>query len=452
MIENSVTRRRFLQATGAAAVGGALGVNPLFAADGRAPRRKMRVALVGTGVRGVAMYGRDLLRGYSDHVDMVGVCDSNPGRLRVGHRYIGADCPAFVDLEEMLVATKPEWLIVTSWDWEHHNHILTGLRHGCHVICEKPITIDEAKAQVILDGQREYGREVIVTHNYRYAPNRARLKEMLMQGVIGDIRTVEFHWQITHDHLKRYMQRWHGQADRGGTLWVHKASHHFDLLNWWLDSDPVEVFAYGALERFGRNGPFRGRNCRSCDHTAACPYYWDITADEHLRSLYADNEHHDGYIRDNCVFRESIDIQDKHAAVVKYANGAVVNYSLTGESDYEGFWLAFNGTRGRIEGREGGTPHDPGYHEWVLQVRGRDPEVVRVDFQEGGHWGGDPILMDRLFKDPGAPDPLHQSAGTRDGIMAVLAGVAARQSIQVGSPVRIEGMTSLQPRPRRPRA
>lgn len=414
-LRKNLSRRDFMAGTGATAGALAIGGATIAQSAGaeERPDGRMRVALVGTGVRGVRMYGRDLLRGYSNFIKMVGICDINPGRLEYAHEYIGADCPKFVHLDEMLAATKPEWLIVTSWDREHHNNILTGLEHGCNIICEKPITVDEKKAQAILDAEQRSGKKVIVTFNHRYPPHRARLKEMLMGGVIGDITTVDFHWNIHHGHLQQYMQRWHGENDKSQTLWVHKCTHHFDLVNWWLDSDPVEVHAYAALERFGPQGPFRGRNCRDCEYTEDCDYYWDITRNEHLRRLYTENEHYDGYIRDNCVFRKDTNIYNKQSALVKYANNVYLNYSLTGDTDHAGFWIAFNGTKGRIEGREGGWPSNREYHDWILTPRGRDAEVVRVPFEEGGHWGGDFVMLNRLFRDPDAPDPLHQAAGTR---------------------------------------
>lgn len=445
-----LTRKQFLQTTGAA-LGGTLLSGPAAAASDKEPdRQQMRVALVGTGVRGVAMYGRNLIEGYSDYVEMVGVCDINPGRLEYGHEYIGADCPAFTDLAEMLQETEPEWLIVTTWDWEHHNSILTGLEHDCNIICEKPLTIDEEKAQMILDAEQRYGKEIIVTFNYRYAPHRAKVKELLMDGAIGEVTSVDLNWNISHGHLQQYMQRWHGERERGGTLWVHKATHHFDLVNWWLDSDPVEVRAAGDLEHFGPQGPFRSESCRDCPHAEECDYYWDITENEHLTSLYVENEDHDGYIRDGCVFRENIDIYDKHSAVVRYANNAYLNYSLTGESDFEGFWLAFNGTEGRLEMREGGWP-PADYEQITLMRRGETPRVLAVPHEEGGHWGGDPVLMDKLFKDPDMPDPLHQAAGTRDGVMSILVGIAARKSTESGQPVQIADLTDLEPQAQRPR-
>ena len=447
------TRRNFIKTTGAAVGGSMVAAGPILSfAASRPANRKMRVALVGTGVRGERMYGRDLLQDYGEYVELVGICDKNPGRLRVAHNNIKPNGPAFTDLDEMLSRTKPEWLIVTTWDWEHHSCIIKGLEHGCHIICEKPLTIDEDKAEMIVEAEKKYGRQIIVTFNYRWVPHRSKLKELLMNGTIGDIRSAEFHWHIRHGHLQRYMQRWHGEANRGGTLWVHKSTHHFDLLNWWLDSDPEEVHAHADLEIFGSNGPFRGDNCRNCAHTQKCPYYWDITKDDRMRSLYADNEHYDGYIRDNCVFRNQIDIYDKHSAVIKYANNVFVNYSLTAESDFEGFWIAFNGTKGRIEGKEGGWHGDGTGQEWRMQLRGREPETIFVPRAEGGHWGGDPLMMDRLFKNPDVPDPLELSAGTRDGVMSIMVGIAARKSAESGKSVKIADLTSIRPQAIRPKS
>ncbi len=448
MSKQKYSRRQFIQTTGAA-LSGSLLAGPVFSRTGIGSTNKMRIALVGTGVRGVAMYGRNLLANYGDYVEMVGVCDSNPGRLSYGKSYIGTDAPSFTDLDEMLETTEPEWLIVTVWDWEHHTCIISALEHGVNVICEKPLTIDEHKAQAILDAEKKYDKEIIVTFNYRYPPHRAKVKELIMNGAIGEVRSVDFHWNIDHAHQKRYMQRWHGQSQRGGTQWVHKSTHHFDMLNWFLDSDPVEVYAHADLEIFGHNGPFRSVKCRGCPHKNKCNYYWDITGNEHLNKLYAENEHYDGYIRDNCVYRLNIDSHDKHSAVIKYANNAYVNYSLTSDTDYDGYWIAFNGTKGRLEGREGGWPASETHQEWVLTPLGKEPQVIKVPFSDGGHWGGDPKMLDKLFKDPSLPDPLGQSAGTRDGVMSILTGIAARKSVKSGKPVKIEGLTELVPQVKR---
>ena len=451
MTDKNVSRKDFLKTTGALA-GGAILSTPYLSNASNLFREKRRMALVGTGVRGISMFGRRLRDQYSDYTELVSLCDINPGRLRYAQEYVGGNLPTYTDLDEMLREQQPDALIVTSRDDVHHEHIITGMKHGCDIITEKPLTIDEKKAQEILDAEHKYGKNVIVTFNYRYPPYRTKVKELIAEGWIGDVKNAELHWHITHSHLMRYMQRWHGHRKFGGSLWVHKSTHHFDMANWFINSDPVEVFANAELERFGKHGPFRGKNCRNCAFTDQCPYYWDITQNNHLNNLYAENEHYDGYIRDNCVFRETIDIFSKHSALVKYANGAQLNYSLTADSEHEGYWLAFNGTKGRLEVRAGGWPRK-GSEDIVFmpnrRYSDREEQVITVEHGSGGHWGGDPIMNDQLFKDPDMPDPLGRQAGVRDGVMSIIIGVAARKSVDSGKTIRIEDLVDLKPMPNR---
>lgn len=451
MGKKSISRKDFIKTSGVL-TGGALFSRPYISRASGLFREKRKMAVVGTGVRGVAMYGRDLRNNYSDYIELVGLCDINPGRLRYAREYIGGNIPIYTNLEEMIREEQPGTLIVTSRDDVHHEHIITGLKMGCDIITEKPLTIDENKAQEIVDAEREYNGKVIVTFNYRYPPYRAKIKELIMEGWIGDVKSVDFHWHITHSHLMRYMQRWHGYRKYGGSLWVHKSTHHFDMINWFINSDPTEVFAHASLERFGKHGPYRGENCRNCQFTDQCPYYWDITKNEHLNSLYAENEHHDGYIRDNCVFREDIDIFEKQSAVVKYANGAYLNYSLTGDTEHEGYTLAVNGSLGRIEVRAGGWPRSNSEDILFMpnkRYTDREEQIFTVQHGDGGHWGGDPVMNDQLFKNPDKSDPLAQQAGVRDGVMSILVGVAARKSVDSGVSVKIEDLTDIPLHPNR---
>jgi predicted dehydrogenase len=140
------------------------------------------------------------------------------------------------------------------------------------------------------------------------------------------LTSVDFHWYLDTSHGADYFRRWHRLVEKSGSLWVHKASHHFDLLNWWIDSDPEEVFGFGALDFYGKNGTSRGENCRTCQHTKDCSFYWDVTKNDYYRKLYVENENYDGYLRDGCVFKNDVNIFDKMAATIKYKNGVQVSY------------------------------------------------------------------------------------------------------------------------------
>ncbi len=187
--------------------------------------------------------------------------------------------------------------------------------------------------------------------------------------------------------------------------------------------------------------------------------------------LYAYNEKYDGYIRDNCLFRHDINIHDKMSAQIKYANDVVVNYSLTTYSPFEGWRIAFNGMDGRIEAwldipwmeknealdqaalhaqemdQTGANPKE--YKPIILHKNWQEYEVINVGYERKGHGGGDQRLQDKIFRDPEAPDPYRHAAGTRDGAMSILIGIAARKSIESGDPIRIAELTDLEPRAKR---
>ncbi|MEX0854009.1 MAG: Gfo/Idh/MocA family oxidoreductase [Bauldia sp.] len=401
------------------------------------PRR--RIALAGTGHRGSGTWGRQLCRDMPDRIELVGLADPNALRLAQAQLAIGTNAPAFTDVGEMLAATRPDTLIVTTRDDTHADQIVAALEAGVDVITEKPMATTAQDCRRILDAERRTGRRVDVGFNYRFGPTAAKVKEILLTGVIGDVVSVDFHWYLDTEHGADYFRRWHALFAHSGSLFVHKATHHFDLLNWYLNSAPREVFARGALVHYGRNGPFRGVRCKTCEHAAHCDFYLDISQDPWLTALYEGPSKEDGYFRDACVFRQEIDIFDTMTAAIQYENGVQVAYSLNTFMPIEGYHLAFNGRRGRIELRqyERQAWPMPAEDEILVMKNFGGVERVRVKHGAGGHFGGDPALQRMLFV-PGTPDPLGQRAGARAGALSVLTGVAAVRSAKSGKPVAVE--------------
>jgi predicted dehydrogenase len=367
----------------------------------------------------------------------------------------------------MIQDSKPDLVIVTTKDATHHEFIIKAMEMGCDVLTEKPLTTDENKCQAILDAEKKSGKNLIVGFNYRWSPYNTKIKQLLADNTIGKLTSVDFHWYLNTYHGASYFRRWHGQMESSGSLWVHKATHHFDLLNWWINSEPSEVFAFGDLEFYGKNGPFRGENCRNCNHQSNCEFYWDISKNQFLTDLYTKNEKYDGYIRDNCLFRNEINIYDKMSAQVKYQNNVQLNYSLTTYSPLEGWRVAFNGTEGRLEAWmdipyykemniDQAEMHDKEMEQSNEETENNEPiivhklwkdfETVMVEMEKSGHGGGDKRLQDKLFRSADSIDPFGRTAGSRDGAMSVLIGIAARKSIETGTAVNIGDLTNLQPK------
>ena len=392
--DDGVTRREFVST----ATGAALGALVASETVGSAAQAKRRYAIVGTGVRGIGMWGRPILRDYPDLVEMVGLCDINPLRVEVAKKQMGTSCPTFTNFDDMLTKAKPDVVMVTTVDAFHSQYLVRAMERGVDVMTEKPMVIDEAQCRAVLDAEKKTCLKIIVTHNYRYAPKH----------------------------------------QKSGSLWVHKASHHFDLVNWWIDAEPVQVSALGTLANYGKSGPFRSTNCRSCPHKDKCSYYWDINRSANLVALYNDCESADGYQRDGCVFKEDIDIWDTMNAVVKYSNGVDMSYSVNTFMPIEGYYLAFNGTKGRLEVRDyERQAWDPG-EETGMSVMKNFGKRVKIELprETEGHGGGDQRLRDLIFKKIDAPAHMRLP-DSRAGAMSCLTGIAARKSIDEGRPIKI---------------
>jgi predicted dehydrogenase len=439
-VSEALTRREFVAAAAGAAAASLLDSSQVQA-QGPAKRR---YAIVGTGSRGIGMWGRGFPTRYANELEFVGLCDINPLRVEVAKRALGVACPTFTSLDEMLDKAKPDLLTVTTVDAFHAECIAKILGRGIDVITEKPMVIDEAQCQAVLDAEKRSGKKLTVTFNYRYAPKHQKIKELLLEGAIGTVSTVDFSWYLDTSHGADYFRRWHRLRSKSGSLWVHKASHHFDLINWWLAADPVEVSAFGGLHHYGKKGPFRAVNCRPCPHKASCAFQWDILKSPQLKSLYVDCESADGYLRDGCVFKEDIDIPDTMNAVVRYSNGVAMSYATNTFMPIEGYRLAFNGTKGRLEIRDWERQPWPVEEETEIYLMRNfgQREKVAIPKAEGGHGGGDDRLKDLIFKNASMPEYMRLP-DSRAGAMSCLTGVAARKSADEGRPVKIGELVAL---------
>ena len=231
--------------------------------------------------------------------------------------------------------------------------IARGLTAGVDVVVEKPLTIDPESTRQIVEAVEQSGRQVVVTHNYRYSPRNSGLKQIVKSNAIGTPLSVTFEWVLDTAHGADYFRRWHRDKTNSGGLLIHKASHHFDLVNWLLADAPAQVYARGGVRFYGAEsaaargmapGPDRGTH--DGEHS---PWELDLRNDPYLRELYYDNESHDGYRRDQNVFGPGVTTEDNLAVIVDYDRGATLSYALNAHSPWEGYRIAVNGTEGRAE-------------------------------------------------------------------------------------------------------
>jgi predicted dehydrogenase len=408
---------------------------------------------------------------HADVAELVAWTDTNQGRLDHYEARLNAS-PARVEATPQAVAAAVrehaiDRVIVTSPDFTHAQYVEAALEAGADAITEKPLTTSVEGVRRIAGAAGRTGRSVIITFNYRYSPRNTALKEVIASGEIGEVTSVHFEWLLDTAHGADYFRRWHRDKANSGGLLIHKASHHFDLVNWWLADAPTRVFASGGLRFYGaENAARRGLGERpergSVDSPLRDAFSLDLREDPQLKALYFDQESHDGYLRDRDVFDPGITIEDNLSLVVDYARGASMSYSLNAHSPWEGYNVAVNGTKGRAEltvvergavivDESGTRVVDPSAHPEAVVREGARPVgerlVVQKHFElarevpvpegEGGHGGGDARLLRDVFLGV-ADDPLGHAADWHDGVRAVSVGLAGNRSLETGQAVTIE--------------
>jgi predicted dehydrogenase len=399
-----------------------------------------KYALVGAGGRALSMFAEPITRELIDAAQLVGVYDVNPVRANQLSQQCG-NVPVYHDFDQMMSESKAETVIVATIDKFHDEYIIRSLEAGCDVISEKPMTIDGDKCKAILKAEARTGKKVTVTLNCRYIPYVARIKQLIQEGAVGEILSIDFEWALDTSHGADYFRRWHRRMENSGGLLIHKSSHHFDMVNWWLEEDPEELYAFGSRRFYGPTRENRGDRCLTCNYQDTCEFYYDITKSPFTKSYYYEAESEDGYIRDQCVFSEDIDIYDTMSVNVKYSQGAFLTYSLIAHSPYEGWKASISGTNGRIEAEQFHSGHRADERNSLIKVYNRKGEVVTYDIKRstGTHDGGDERLRRMIFVGD-IPDPLGQQADSWAGVMSVLIGAAANISIAEKRPVILKNL------------
>jgi predicted dehydrogenase len=442
---------------------------------------RRRYAVVGTGSR-AEMYISALAHQYASTAAIVAWCDPNPRRMSYYDEVLAASghpAPARYGPEQfakLLATEQPDAVIVTSPDFTHPRYVAAALAAGRDAICEKPAATRVDSARHLADAARAADGTLTMTFNYRYMPRNSALREVIASGAIGTVTSVHFEWVLDTVHGADYFRRWHREKANSGGLLVHKASHHFDLVNWWIGDVPSTVYALGALRFYGSSaargrglGPRPARSAGSPD-LGRDPWALDLAATPVLRRLYLEAEGEDGYIRDRDVFSPGITIEDNMAVLVTYRSGAFLSYSLNAHSPWEGYRVSVNGDAGRAElevverGQDrfvadGDAASRPAVDPMVSRdndtldvddprpVGGRllvqrhwEPaRVVPIAEATGAHGGGDALMLESVFgRGESVPDPLGRRAGYVDGLASAAIGIAANESMLTGLPVDVD--------------
>lgn len=401
---------------------------------------RKRYVLVGVGQRSRHFIAA-LLGEHAAHVDLAALCDANAESLAARVRELGPAGKGLrtydaAEFDRMLEAERPETVIVLTPDRTHAEYVCRAMRAGCDVVVEKPLATTAADCRQVLSAQRETGRTCRVGLNYRYAPWNTTIKRLLVEGTIGRVVSVAMRKSLGMRRGASYFHRWHARMDRSGGLLVHKGTHYFDLVNFFVGSIPRTVYARGGQrlftdatrQRLGLERP--GRRCGECEEASRCPFYADVADGPESAEVVAARAAGDGYSRDLCVFRPEADIPDTMHLVAEYESGALLNYSLLAYGDASSDAVLY-GTHGRL------VITGPALH---VVPYGGEAYDVSPPREEGSHGGADPRMFRDLFGASAPADALGCASDAHAGAAAALVGIAATESMATGRPVGLRDL------------
>ena len=437
----------------------------------REGQTRTRYALCGLSSRAIGMYALPLLGNpefaqygnFSRYGELVAILDIDPERVQGFNEAQDTDVSIYTpdQFGRMVQETHPDVVIVASIDGTHAQYIVQALEHDLNVITEKPMVTDSRQATAVLEAERRSRASVRVIHNSRYAQPHMQIKRMIMSGMLGRITNVEFVWNLDTYHGASYFHRWNRDRSQSGGLTITKGCHHFDLINWFLDDIPVQVFAYGALNYYGANSPHNpsrdGHSYSMEEQKRRSPYYqrW------HAHGLEAPHDDH-LMVRDRTfrlpynvqypsdtpmyIFDEDIQIEDTYSAVVRYRSGASMTYSSNFSAPWEGYQLGINGTHGRLESVHITDPSRCPFPATDRQTITYFPlfgerQVYETRRAQGTHGGADTLLKHEIFVEP-IPESkeLGLSASSLEGAYAVAVGEAIWRSVASNQPINISDL------------
>jgi predicted dehydrogenase len=194
----------------------------------------LRVAVIGAG------WAAELhLQAYAatDDTDVVAICSRTRSKTEEVAARFGVP-QVYTDFDEMLRAEELDVVSIATPPDAHREFTLGAAEAGCHVLCDKPVALTAQEAEELLNGVESRGVRHATGFIWRNDPALRRLRALIGEGSIGEIR--ELHCRCAIGAPVLPMTWMYDAAAGGGSLMQH-GQHIVDRARWLLGSEIVGV-------------------------------------------------------------------------------------------------------------------------------------------------------------------------------------------------------------------
>lgn len=366
-----------------------------------AQNKKLKIIIIGGGGRGT-IYARHLLR-LADRAEVVAIAEPRDFfRNRIGDLHHIPEERRFRDWRDILKQPKfADAAVIATQDKQHLEPALAFAALKYHILIEKPLAPTLEECRDLIAAAEANDIILSVCHVLRYTNYTRKLKELLDNGAIGKVMTVQHlepvgHWRFAHSYVRG---NWRKEAESSSVL-LAKSIHDLDWICYIVNSEAKAVSSFGSLMYFKKENQPQGAadRCLDCKLQDSCPYAAPRFYLERVRSgnigAYVEsvsgeateenilNELRTG-LYGRCVFACDNDVADHQVVNMEFKNGATAVFTLAGCSKFGNRRTTVFGSHGELFGDgERLTLHS------YLTGKTEEIEVPSPSVPDH-HWGGD---------------------------------------------------------------
>ena len=319
--------------------------------------RELNIAVVGAGNR-----ARKYLSCLPGNVRLRCIVEPDPLRLSLAAKHHGVPESGCYSSPEAFFAAyhKLDAVIIAAPDREHVALALEAVRHGWHVLLEKPAATCAEDYEKLLKAAEAAGVHIGLCLEMRHHPYFHRIYELVKEGAVGEVLEIDHTEHIGPDRMAHSFVRgpWVKKAETG-PVFLSKCCHDADFLLWLTGGSVEEVRSSGALLKFRPGNTRTPLRCIDCT-IPDCPYSavnlyrerrewvagFDVPDGGTLEDVIDEELRSGRYGR--CVYHCDNDVFDTQDVLARLSNGISLNLHLEGTSMEEGRTTIITGTRGKL--------------------------------------------------------------------------------------------------------
>ncbi len=375
----------------------------------------MKIAAIGCGLRTCTVL-KSMCVAEIDFT-LCAVCDRDfdyaKGQLeKFGVPY--TDTRFFTDADEMLDAMSPDGVIIGTNCDSHTEEAIRVMKRNIPMLLEKPVSITLDQVRALYRASKDYKSQALVSFPLRGAPILQLVRDIVQSGEIGEIQQVQATNNVPYGRV--YYRSWYRDDSRTGGLFLQKATHDIDYINYVLGLYPRSVCATESKQIFKGDKP-AGLKCVDCPEYKTCP---ESSYNVLKRCLEEDAQ------GDYCVFGVDVGNHDMASMLLEYPEGkhAVYSQNFFVRKDAKKRGARFIGYKGTID-FDFYTSTATVYSHMLPKV-----STHHLDTAHLPHFGGDTALslnFAEIIAGGRSMAPLEA------GIMSALSCLTARESVKTRS-------------------